>query len=575
MVSDSRSGMPHIIEVAERAWSRALADLYSPPVPDPVIDIDDERPSHFYIDTETWTVHLNLASVPDYLTSEETFAFVRSVCHHELQHYLTCPYDNVTSAMMFSRARRHLNDETAMFACNLFADLVVDSLLLEQYPRLTHNRIVHSVYYSAMKGAQRSVLWSLIVATYRVQWGLPVPESVKLGRDILAAASEIVEVFRQYRHRERRWPLAVEKIAQIIARLGGTSGEEGLPGSGSGESIKMVRLPWRGEGKEDVVRVPQDVDRVMGSPVEIRNGERVRECTDPLRRASEAEIEATAASIRERGGNLEDFRAAMVLRGVTGSGRDWLRFWYRALARELVRLEIRERSHTGALPLAPIVWRIGDPIEELDVVQSLQAFPVLIPNLSTRRWHRVESYSDTEAKVLPDLLLVLDSSGSMTWNVRTSSLSGAFHLALLSAFAAIDYVLRRGSRVAVINFSSDWIETRWTRERSLLERVLLRYQGEGTVLPAEAIETMGLLSEHRTVVLMVTDAEVSNWGEMVRCVRRLTQRGHSLFVFHIWLDEGSDPPSMALLTKAGATVIRVSRARDLVGLVLNTVRAVF
>ncbi|TFG11289.1 hypothetical protein EU537_12820, partial [Candidatus Thorarchaeota archaeon] len=116
--------------LASRAWKKAIADFYHPPLPDPVIEHDSEKASHFYIDSDTWTVHLNTFGVPANLPPKEKLSFLTSICQHEIQHYLVCPYDGVSNGMMFAAARRHVDDELAMFACNLYADLLVDSALL-------------------------------------------------------------------------------------------------------------------------------------------------------------------------------------------------------------------------------------------------------------------------------------------------------------------------------------------------------------------------------------------------------------------------------------------------------------
>ena len=49
---------------AKRAWVQAVSDFYNPPLPDPVIEHDEESASFFYIDSGNWTVHLNTVGVP-------------------------------------------------------------------------------------------------------------------------------------------------------------------------------------------------------------------------------------------------------------------------------------------------------------------------------------------------------------------------------------------------------------------------------------------------------------------------------------------------------------------------------
>ncbi|MFX0106728.1 MAG: hypothetical protein ACFE7R_00425, partial [Candidatus Hodarchaeota archaeon] len=104
-----------LTETAKRAWQQALGDFYFPPLPDVQVEHDFDASSYFYIDTDDWTVHLNTAGVPAQLDMNESEPYLRSVCHHEIQHYLVCPYDAIMNGMMFARARRHVNDATAMF----------------------------------------------------------------------------------------------------------------------------------------------------------------------------------------------------------------------------------------------------------------------------------------------------------------------------------------------------------------------------------------------------------------------------------------------------------------------------
>ncbi|MCK5240628.1 MAG: hypothetical protein KAR33_13810, partial [Candidatus Thorarchaeota archaeon] len=133
---------------AQRAWSQAISDFYHPPLPDPVIEYKEDTSSYFYIDSNDWTVHLNTAGVPLNLDPNDAEPYLRSVCHHEIQHYLVCPFDGVTNGMMFAAARKHLSDSVAMFVCNIFADLVVDSGLLKRFPTLSHSRINTSIHDS-------------------------------------------------------------------------------------------------------------------------------------------------------------------------------------------------------------------------------------------------------------------------------------------------------------------------------------------------------------------------------------------------------------------------------------------
>ncbi|MGY5865036.1 MAG: hypothetical protein RTV41_10555 [Candidatus Thorarchaeota archaeon] len=580
-MSRASEGASHgqgLIEVAQRAWGQALTDFYHPPLPEPEIESAADASSFFYIDSGTWTVHLNTAGVPVYMDANEAEPYLRSVCHHEIQHYLLCPYDGVTNGLMFAGARKKVNDATAMFVCNLFADLVVDSKLLKRFPTLTHNRINASIYESAIRVREHSPLWTMIAATYRAIWGFPIPSTASVDERTFEAAKAIANIARKTIDNESRWPKACENIAKIIADWLPEEDDDQLPGMGDFGGSG----PTRGEGAgvdsdANVVLVPLDVDAVMGSPIEVRNGDLARKCLDSDSiQDIDAELERLAVEVDQRGGNLEDLEGVYLTAGVGNPRKEWIQFWYRAKAHGMLRIEVIQQKFSGSAPLAPQVWRLGDPIEELDIVQSLQAFPVLIPNKSTRKWLKIDSQGTERSKSLPDMLIVIDSSGSMTWGMRSKSVSGSYHTALVAAFAAMETALRKGSRIAAINFSDSSRTSKWSSSREGTERVLLAYQGGGTVAPIKKIIAACEAAKSQVMVLMITDAEIANWNKFIDSIHTLTNKGHKPFIFHIGGGTGKRKSKVQrALEEAGANVFPIKSVKDLPGLVIREVRGVF
>ena len=560
--------------VAGQAWFQAIQNFYHPPLPEPEIEHNHEVSSFFYIDSDSWTVHLNTAGVPIHMLASDAEQYLTSVCHHEIQHYLLCPFDGVMNGRMFTAARKHVNDATAMFVCNLYADLVVDSNLLRRFPSLTHKRINSSIHDSAVRIHDHSDLWKLIVTCYRVMWGFPIPPTVQVSQDIFEAASEIVTVARSTIDHEHRWPKACEKIAKIIDDWT-PEDEDGLPGTASGGSKSVTQETV--DGSEETIDVPLDVDAMMGNPVEARNGDRAQKCKDqPGRLDSEEEMERLAMDVEQLGGDIEELQGVYLTAGVGSERAAWTRFWYRAKARGEIRFEVDAERMAGSVPLTPEVWRLGDPLEELDIVQSLQTFPVLIPNRTTRKWQQFETSGTEISKSPPDMLIVIDSSGSMTWSMRTRTISGSYHTALVAAFAAMDFAFRRGCRVSAINFSDGTQTCDWSNERAPVERVLLSYQGGGTVAPVKKITEACEKADSDVIALLITDAEVANWKQMVKSVEKLSKRGHKIFMFHIGAGISSRTTKIHdALSKAGVTVYPINSVKDLPGLVVREVRSVY
>ncbi len=561
--------------IAGQAWSQAIQDFYHPPLPEPEIEYDQNASSFFYIDSDTWTVHLNTAGVPIHMLSAEAEQYLTSVCHHEIQHYLLCPFDGVMNGRMFIAARKHVNEATAMFVCNLYADFVVDSNLLKRFPLLTHQRINSSIHDSAVRIHDHSDLWKLIVTCYRVMWGFPIPPTVQVDQDIVEIATQIVDIARNSIDHEHRWPKACEKIAKILAEWEPDEDEQELPGASSGGSKTITNENI--DGSKETITIPLDVDAIMGNPVEARNGDRAGKCREgPDRRTDEEEMERLALDVERLGGDIEELQGVYLTAGIGSERAAWTQFWYRAKARAEIRFEVDADRLSGSVPLTPEVWRLGDDLEELDIVQSLQTFPILIPNRTTRKWQQFEVSGPEVSRAPPDMLIVIDSSGSMTWSMRARTISGSYHTALVAAFAAIDFAFRRGCKVSAINFSDGTRTCDWSNERAPVERVLLAYQGGGTVAPVKKIIEACEKADAEVITLLITDAEVANWKQLVKTVEKLSKQKHKVFLFHIGASKSSRTAKIhQTLTKAGASVYPIKSVKDLPGLVVREVHAVY
>jgi len=393
---------------------------------------------------------------------------------------------------------------------------------------------------------------------------------VKVDEPTLTSAQAIVAVTHECLDDESRWPKAAKEIARVLAEWQPEEKGQLLGCDEPGSSSKNGQLLG------SPILVPLDVDAIMGSPVEIRNGDRAKHCIES---ASEQDVEEEmgrlAIEVDWRGGGLSDLQGVYLVAGVGYDPYKWVQFWYRARAKGLLRSEIRERTVSGATPLASQVWRLGDPIEELDLVQSLQAFPVIVPNMSTRKWVTTFLHGAETMYSPPDLLIVIDSSGSMTYSMTSKRVSGPYHTALVSAFAALDLALKYGRRVAAINFSDGIHQCDWTNDRSAAESVLLQYQGGGTVAPVKAIVESCRRAQADVMVLMVTDAEIHNWENLLDSVREMIRLGHKFFMFRIGSRERAMDEAGQSLCRAGAVVIPVASAKDLPGLVIREARRVY
>jgi hypothetical protein len=199
--------------------------------------------------------------------------------------------------------------------------------------------------------------------------------------------------------------------------------------------------------------------------------------------------------------------------------------------------------------------------------------PVIIPNMTTRKWTYLEGSGQLIQKGLPDLMVVIDSSGSMGWDIEKKTMVGRYHIALLAAFAAVHYVIQKGSYVAGINFSSGVKVQSWTNNHRIIEKLLLSYQGGGTTLPHQHILKLAKGAQKHSLVILISDLEIDNWEVGLATFHELLQMGHKLIAFFI---DGNPQilksPDFRILQEMGARFYCVEKIEDLTGLVIQEIR---
>ena len=106
---------------------------------------------------------------------------------------------------------------------------------------------------------------------------------------------------------------------------------------------------------------------------------------------------------------------------------------------------------------------------------------------------------------VPDLLVVLDSSGSMGGHRRGTKT----HAATLAAFKASSFAHAQGAEVAAISFSDRMVVQEWTTDLAAAEKVLVQHLGSRTHIPGE--EVLGLAKARPgCLILCITDTHIQN-----------------------------------------------------------------
>ena len=183
---------------------------------------------------------------------------------------------------------------------------------------------------------------------------------------------------------------------------------------------------------------------------------------------------------------------------------------------------------------------------------------------------------DPASRDAPNLLLVVDSSGSMKFDPRSIGPGrGKYDVVLMACWGLFRYLGERGlgDRVWInaVNFSGATRSSGWHRGDALdpVKRVLAAYQGGGTRLGTTAIQSARESAPGRFLTITMTDGSLGNTEQALEELHRTVQSGNSLALLHI----GAPNAFTEGVRDMGGAVHILNQADDLVGLCLDLAKA--
>ena len=549
-----------LTNLAKTAWARTMVEFYYPPLNEPNFVFDYTHREGFYIDPHhKWQITMNLANTPLFNEDEEYIDYFYAISLHEVSHYQVIPYDGLINAKLLKSAMKYVNQNLAPIVVNVVADLIIDTKLHQKYPELMEwelKKTYESV--SSRNDNKFSDFAQFLFSAYEKMWGKEVTDEKSVSK-MDTMVNRVVDVIKKDFEDENTWEEKCTKVAYHMRTLINDT----FTFMGVGGILDEGKSNRKGQGGETRIEIPDDVLEIMDNPLENKNGDKLKEDNeDEMRQKAEEFAKDTPFS---------EFGAPAGQAGLFVDGNP-LATWYRGLAKDLIEIRIFEEKPGGQMPIYPEVWRLGDPIEDLDILQTCLTSPIIIPNMTTRKWAYKEGPGILEEKQIPDLLLVLDSSGSMGWDYtnRTEGGRGPYHTALVASFAALHFAASKGVKFSVINFSNRADICQWTTDYHQAERVLLRYQGGGTHLPTKSIATQCGKADGKALVFIITDFGIYNWGASKKIMIELVNKGHKIVGFFIGSKNIPDTRFKDLLDKV--TFYPINNVKDLINLVIEEVK---
>lgn len=552
-------------DLAGIAWSKALEEYFFPPLSIPNFKFDYTRIEGFYIDiSEQWQITMNLAQAPLFIENNDYVRYFFVNAMHEIGHYDLIPYDGLINARLLSAAMKSVSYIFAPIVVNFFSDLIIDTKLHQKYPEDMLWEAQHTFNEIIGKKKKIAPFAELIFRSYELLWNQKIDDNYDF-REVNDTAKRITKIIRKNFEDDSKWEEKTRKIAAILKPI--VNDTFTLIGVGARSCTEGNTRRFSDDGKGNIIEMPEEIVQIMGNPLENRNSDRIKSNNEDAKNRKAEEF------AKEK--NFNEFGSPAVQAGILKNG-EVLNTWYRGLAKDLISIKLYEKKPSGLMPAYPETWRIGDPLEELDVVQSLLNYPKLIPNITTKKWVSIEGPGIMQEKQLPDLMIVLDSSGSMNWSYSkriSKNSKSPYHIALVAAFAVLHYVAKKGCKFSVINFSGRADICDWTFDYIKAEKRLLKYQGSGTVLPIKSMKELAEKAEKNILIILVTDFGLYNWKPARKGMLEILNKGHKIVGFFISpsFRQDGDERFKELYDK-GAIFYQISNVSDLIDLVIKEVK---
>ena len=538
-------------------------------IPMPIVKMllpDDANYStgQYYITIDkTWQIHLNFGKLP--VSFHEFQNEVKVLTRHEIEHYMCCPFDVITHFRMLKRIRdvyymhfSHLgiNIEYACGAIsNQAADIIVDTKNFYRHRKETLKSEIDWIN----KGANISDCprhSKLMPLTKEAIWkeDLGINET---DPELLKIVHNLADSFTKNSIEDKSSFLdKVEEYAETFFKL--YVEDQMNPQQGSqqqssqqGSQQQSDQQGSQQQSNQQGVGRPRDGDE-HGNAFIFADPDKVKEAIEVL--AEETSV--------------EEFIDLLTIAGIIDmSEKQKEALWFNVQSANMI--PIVETSNTGNKfsYTYPSTWRIGDPIEELELMLTYMTSPRLIPGITTKKWEYVSNdEKGTESKQM-DLLLFVDTSGSMGSAMKESD---NMHQAVLASYGILSYFESTKSKVALIEFSDkidacvDWTD----KYDDVKERLLTNGHG-GTKFPISRIKSTLEVKSGDLVTVLITDGDLGNINESVSYFRDYLNDDNKLYIF--LLGGSKSLHSYEPLKNIGAKIYNANNANEFCDMVLTDI----
>ena len=587
--------MPANIEIYRDIAIRAVESVFESeyhntlgiPMPQIKILLPDDADyitgQYYIMIDDTWQIHLNFGKLP--ISFKEFEDEVKVLTRHEIEHYMCCPFDVITHLRMlkciidvYKKEFSHL-DIDIQHACgsisNQAADIIVDT---KNYLRNPQDTLVSEINWikkgANIKSCPRHN--KLMFLTKEALWN----ESLEINetdQELLTIVYELAEKFKVNGIEDRSSFLSkTEEYARTFLKLyikdrvssnntkqdnqsqqNGQSQQDGQSQQGNqfqqgnqsqqGGQSQQANTPQQNGQNHNNVK-PKDGDK-NGSAFIFADLDNIKEALTAL--AEETNVE-----------EFSDILSASGIKFLSESEKHKL--WFSIQSANIIPIE--EYANTGNKEkyTFPSTWRFGDPIGSIDIMLSFMTSPKILPGITTKKWELATRDTRGIEKKQRDLLLAVDTSGSMGSVLKSND---NMHQAVLAAYGILSYFESVKGKIALIEFDNTIRKNvSWTDDYDSIRNALLINGRGGTTFPIRSIQSVLDQSTNELVTVLITDGELNNVNESVAYFREYLYDDNKLYIFV--LGDSKSINSYNILKDIGAKIYSAKLAKDFCDMVL-------
>jgi hypothetical protein len=555
-----------ILEVFQKDYFGLLA-LPMPKVKFLTKDEENYRSGEYYISVgNNWQIHLNFGELPKRV--KEFKEEVKVLTRHEIEHYQTCPYDVIGQFRMIKKIldtnkthKNRLSDSNiskqAGSIANQIADVIIDTKNFIKFPKETLiseiNWIKKGSGDSFQSAARNGKLMFLLKeAIWKKNLELNETD-VDLQEKVKKLASKFVENgivdSKSFLDKTEKYTNLLLDLIELDKNDFDQQQQQGSDNSQPQENDEQGEKNSQSQNIGDTI--PSKDDTNDGGQLVFQDPDKIESAINQL--AQETSIDEFELILSISGIKLKD-------------EKEKKKIWFEQNNIDAIPIISKKSKGSKNDMSYPSTWKIGDPIEGIDMLLSLQTSPKILPGITTKKWEQQYSPEPLDEKSNSDLLLVVDTSGSM----GNETVAGSrIHEAYLACFGFIKFFKEKKGKIALVNFSSRPIVCEWTKDYDKIKDTLLINQGSSTSFPTHTLERLTELKKEGSVIVIITDGDIQNWQTTLTLLTELCNLDNDVFLF--LMDNKNAVGNYSELRNVGGFVEFASTVNDIRNVVFNQI----